>query len=228
MKFADYIRDKRVCFVGACPNLKNTAYGEQIDSFDIVCKSNGSLFFDSAEYYRDYGARIDVLYTNNQFYRNMKEELVNLHRRKVQYLRMKTCSHVDLHRFSRSVNVEIIRDAMTFVNRSIDGALMGCYLIQDILQYKPKELHVCGIDFFLSKKKVFEHDNYQEYLKDYLPNPIREEGNRINVGKTEDGHSQYENTKFIYDLFMSNPVLSMPENIRELMIGIVSKKLSQS
>ena len=103
---------------------------------------------------------------------------------------------------------------------------MGLYLIRDILNCKPKSLTVTGIDFFISKKKVFEHDNYQEYFPGYLPDKIREQGNRINAGKVEDGHNLTDANKIMFD-FYNKGMIQFPEYVRDILFGIIDGSLRQ-
>lgn len=222
-------KDKRVVFVGAWPGLRGVGLGKYIDDFDIVVKTNGSVFFNSPDYRYDYGSRIDCLYTNNQFYRNMKPFDIALFKSiGISALRMKTCSPRDLKYYSQFFDVSVIKSTMIQVNSAIKSATMGAYIYTDILNEKPKEFLLLGVDFFASKKKVFEHNNYREYLPGYLPKRIREEGNKINVGKTEDGHNFYDNAKYIYDLYNDNKNFRMLESTKELLEGIINGKVSQS
>jgi hypothetical protein len=223
MRYSDFIAGKRVAFVGACPNLTGKKTGEFIDGFDVVVKTNGSVFLASPEYNSDYGSRVDVLYTNHQFYREMRGEFHKFPLLGVQYLRMKSCKPDDLPVLRKMFPADIITQAIENVNRTVTSALMGCYLIQDILQCKPAELYLTGIDFFATKKPVFEHDNYQEYLPAYLPQRIREQGNRINKGKKADGHDQKSNTKFIYEQWKAGRV-TMPDFILSEMLKIMGEK----
>jgi len=44
MKFADYIKDKRVVFVGASPIIQGDQSGAVINEFDVVVKTNTVIF----------------------------------------------------------------------------------------------------------------------------------------------------------------------------------------
>lgn len=226
--YKDLIENKRVIFVGGCPNLVGKNQGEFIDNFDVVVRTNGSIYLLEDEKYRkDYGSRCDVLYTNNQFYREMRPFPVKAWSMAgLKYLCMKTCKEFDKREMSKHLGARIIKRAIKEVNKKLKTALMGVYLFQDIINHNPKELFVTGIDFFISKKKVFEHDNYQEYLPNYLPDKIRNQGNRINIGKKEDGHNVKDNTKYIYDLWTSGKI-SMPGFISDIMIKIIKGELQQ-
>ena len=223
------MKGKRVIFVGACPNLRGVGLGKFIDDFDIVVKTNGSVFFNSDRYKYDYGSRIDCLYTNNQFYRNMFPFDQKLFKsRGIKQIRMKACTGKNLSYLSKSFDVKVITDTMKEVNKVLHSATMGAYIYTDILKQEPKEFFLIGVDFFASKKRVFEHDNYQEYLDGYLPDKIRNEGNKINVGKKEDGHNFYDNAKYIYDLYKSHDNFKMMVKTRELLEGIVDGRIEQN
>ncbi|UCF13187.1 MAG: hypothetical protein JSW06_02740 [Thermoplasmatales archaeon] len=228
MSFKDFIKDKRVCFVGGCPNMKGLGYGDIIDGYDVVVKTNGSLFLGGDDYFIDYGQRIDVLYTNNQFYREMSPLPLSAMKSKgIKHLRMKTCSNQDLLEFNKYFHAEKISVAIDKVNQVVHGALMGAYIYTDILECEPKELFIVGIDFFISKRKEFKKNVYREYLENYLPEKIRKQGNKINVGKKEDGHSVFDNTKYIYDLWGKHENMVFPDFIEEIMHGIIRRDLEQ-
>lgn len=224
MNYKKYIENKRVIFVGAWGGLKG--FGNIIDSYDIVVKSNGSINFKTDEYYRNYGKRIDVLYVNNQFYRNMKP--FPLKEWNLKWLCMKTCSELDYESYSKQTNTRTLNEVMKDVNKECPSAAMGSYIYTDILRCNPKEFFLTGVDFFASKKKVFEYDNYKEYLPGYLPEKIRVEGNKINIGKTEDGHNFLENAKYIYGLYLENENFKMMKETEELLKGIVNGKIQQN
>lgn len=223
------MKDKRVIFVGAWPGLKGLGLGGFIDDYDIIVKTNGSVFFNNDEYNCDYGSRIDYLYTNNQFYRNMSPFDIEMFKaRGITHLRMKTCSQKDLDYYCKFFDVKIIKDTMIEVNKIFKSATMGAYIYTDILKQNPKEFMLLGVDFFASKKKVFEHDNYSEYIPGYLPDKIRHEGNKINVGKTEDGHNFYDNAEYIHDLYNKYENFKMLDSTAKLLEDIVNGKVKQN
>jgi hypothetical protein len=238
MSFRDFIRGKRVVFVGGCPNLVNKNQGEFIDGFDVVCRSNGSMLFlhpqkfaempekayqNQADYFKDYGSRCDVLYTNNQFQRESGQHLTVLPALKTLYVRGKVFSpQVQEILRNGKIDFEVIHTAIKTVNAVVRGALMGCYIIQDLIDCKPAEIHVTGIDFFESKNQVFRHDDYREYLTGYLTPEIRATGNRINAGKLKDGHSQYHNTLFFYEKWRAG-LITMSGGLENLMKKIVAR-----
>lgn len=206
--------------MGACPNLIGKRLGEEIDSYDVVVKTNGSVFFRDQEYFSDYGSRVDVLYTNNQFFREMRPfNIAFLQWVGVKFIRMKTGNPAEFH----PIPAQLISDSIKTVNRTVIAAVMGAYIVHDIISHNPKSLHLTGIDFFDSKKPVFEVDNYREYIDGYLPDKIRKQGNEINVGKTQDGHDQYSSTKFIHDLMVETGKITMPDFIFDVMCKILDR-----
>ena len=226
MNYRDYIKDKDVIFVGASPILKGLAQGQVIDIYDVVIKTNGSVFLKSDDYHKDYGKRIDVLYTNNQFYREMSPfPLEKWKHEGDKYLRMKTCR--DLEQINKVINAEIIKDAIKYVSKDLPSATMGAFIFRDILMCEPKTLMVTGIDFFASKKKAFEHNNYNEYVSGYLPDKIRKQGNEINKGKTKDGHDFYGNADYIHEMYKRHNNFLMPEYVENILVRIVNREIDQ-
>lgn len=221
MKYKQLLQNKRIVFVGGCPNIIGMGKGKEIDQYDVVIKSGGSIFLNSNEYYKDYGKRLDVLYVNVQFVREMSP--LKIIPKGLKFICTKSGNGSKL---TGKIPVRTM-ESMKIVNKDFIGATMGAYIFKDILLQNPKELYITGIDFFISKKKEFEHDNYQEYLPGYLPDKIRHQGNIINNGKKEDGHNLIENTKYIAKLFETNKNMKTDPFIKELMYEIISGKRKQ-
>lgn len=226
--FPEIINGKSVVFVGACPNIKGRGLGRKIDDCDVVVRSNN---FYPAVYNHgsDYGVRVDVLYTNNQYYR--KESPLpydDYIRRGMKYLCMKRVSPKDKEEWSSKIGIRTIQEAIGVVSPVLPSATAGVFLTVDILRYRPRRLHLTGIDFFASRRPVFKSDQYDEYIDGYLTDKIREEGNRINVGKSEDAHDFLGNAKYFKELFDENKgVLTTEDDIYELLCGIVVGKIRQ-
>lgn len=221
MEYKDYIRGKNVIFVGASPIMVGRGEGVAIDKNDVVVRTNGSInLIDDLKFRKDYGKKIDVLYTNNQFYREMRPFPVDAWRRRgVKFLRMKTCKNDDMRSMQR-INPAIIKNALRDIDSRFKGAVMGAYIVSDLLSCKPKKLTITGVDFFSSKNKVFVVDDYREYFPGYLPDKIRKQGNIINVGKVEDGHNLVETNKFLLDL-LAKGYICMPKYVSDLLAGLV-------
>ena len=228
VNYKSFIKGKRVAFVGGCPNIKGMDKGADIDDFDIVIKTNGSVFFDSEEYYRDYGKRIDVLYTNVQFAREMYPlPVVDFKREGIKWMCMKNCSATDRAQYSKYLNVRTIEHIIVDVRKVLPSANNGAHIFTDILRCEPAEFYITGLDFFASKRKAFKHNNYQEYLPGYLPDKIRHQGNKINIGKNEDGHNFKDNAFYVWDLFIRHPNFKTDPFIHELLHSIIMGEVDQ-
>ena len=227
--YFDYIKGKKVVFVGACPILKGKRQGEEIDSYDVVVRTNGSInLIDNPEFTKDFGRRCDVLYTNGQFYREMKPLPIGDYKCKgVKWLCMKGIEKKDKRDYSNLMNVRTIRDTINKVIILLESANMGSFIYTDILDQAPKELMVTGVDFFASKMKVFQTGNYQEYVDGYLPDKIVKQGNIINQGKTEDGHDFIGNAKYIHSLYEQFENFAFPEEILNILTGIIKGEVTQ-
>lgn len=228
MIFEEYIKNKTIAFVGACPNLIGRGFGSFIDSFDVIVKSGHSWSFDSSEYKKDYGSRCDVIYVNRQYYREMKPfPIQEMKNKKVQWVCLKGSNDQDLIEFNKLISARKLKETLTEVNRELKSASMGNFIIWDILKCIPSQVYLTGLDFFASKNPKFVHNNYQEYLEGYLPDKIRKQGNVINIGKNEDGHDFLGNAKWFYNLFLTHKNLKTEDFILDLLYEIVSGKVKQ-
>ena len=228
MNYSRYISNKRVVFVGACPNLKGKGLGNKIDSYDVVIRSNHSWSFGSEDYKKDYGTKCDVLYINRQYYREMSPFPIEIMKKRgIKWLCMKGYSPSDYMIFSKYFFVRHIKEIINIVNKEVKGATMGSYILSDLLSCEPKEIYFTGIDFFASKSPKFVHNNYREYIEGYLPHKIVKQGNRINANKIEDGHNFNDNARFFKKLFNENKHLKTDNFIMEVLNNIVTGKIKQ-
>jgi len=226
--FRKKIEDKRVCFVGACPNILGKNFGEKIDKYDVVVKSNNFWKPMKKDLIKDYGKRCDILYINNQYYREMSPlPITEMKINGISWLCMKGCNPRDFEKYNKILSARKYTKTIAQVSKVVPTATAGSFLMYDILQYNPKELYVTGIDFFASRKPVFEEDNYQEYLSGYLPRKIELKGNILNKNKKEDGHDFYGNAKFMYDLFTKNNNFIFDDFVEALLKKIVNKEIKQ-
>jgi hypothetical protein len=227
--FLRYLEGKRVVFVGASPILQGRNLGAYIDDFDVVVRTNGSIdLIRDPLFQRDYGSKCHVLYTNNQFYREMRPFPDQEWRsRGVEWLCMKRCNTRDYVRFSSHLRARLIAETINQIKGDLPSAAMGVILAYDILLRRPKVFEMTGIDFFASRKKVFEHDNYREYVPGYLPDKIRIQGNKINRGKTEDGHDFLGNARYFDRLRKKYSQLTFPPFVAEILDGILRGGICQ-
>jgi len=64
--------DKKVIIVAPSPHLIDKNLGEQIDSYDIIVRTNNSYLIDRPE---DYGSRTDMLFINKMWERNNQDKI---------------------------------------------------------------------------------------------------------------------------------------------------------
>jgi len=167
------------------------------------------------------------LYLNVQHAREMRPLPAERWAREgIEWLCFKGLSAIDNKNYNPYLKCRDIKSAIAIVNEIVPGALMGCYIIRDILDCEPLSFCFTGIDFFSTKKKTFEINNYREYLDGYLPPRIIEQGNKINVGKKEDGHNVLSNTRYIYNEWISGNII-MPEYISTIIQGIIDGSIIQ-
>jgi hypothetical protein len=225
MNYKNYIRGKNVVFVGASPINQGTEKGQWIDSFDVVIKTNGSVILQSdKDYSKDYGSRIDVLYCNVQFNREMSPFPIRKWR--THGLKWLCFKGGYSEKYSKEIPCRTMKSAILKVSRDLPSATMGAYILQDLIDCEAKSITFTGVDFFSSKKACFEHDNYQEYIDGYLPDKIRTQGNQINVGKTEDGHNFDENANFFHSHCQVGRV-SFDNDVNLILDKIVKGELKQ-
>ena len=227
-QFRKYIENKRVVFVGACPNLIGRKFGKRIDEYDIVIRSNHfwKPFLDNTD--ADYGSRCDVVYINNQYHRETQPfPISEMKIRGISWACFKGLNRVLLNRYNKVLCARGYTNVIREVSNKVRSGAAGLYLTVDILNQSPKEFYMTGVDFFASRKPKFEYNNYQEYLPGYLPDNIREQGNRINEGKMKDGHDFYENARYFYSLFKTHPNFKTDDFILDLLYGIVGGKIKQ-
>jgi hypothetical protein len=226
-----YIEGKRVVFVVPAPNLKGLGQGRFIDDFDVVVRTNNFInLLGDPEITRDYGSKCHVLYCNRQFYREMRPfPVLDWKERGLEWICLKHAKGQDKQAWrSLGLKVRTIHETVSVMVKICPSVLMGPLLLSELSWCSPRELYVLGIDFNITRPRVFSIEKgYPEYVSGYLPPQIVEQGNRINIGKSEDPHHPKENTKIIYDLWRKER-LTMPAHLCDLMLGIVEGRLEQN
>ncbi len=229
--YIHFIEGKRVVFVGPAPNLQGQGRGEFIDVFDIVVRTNNFInLLGDPDIRRDYGGKCHVLYCNSQFYREMRPFPVREWiEQGLEWICLKFAKGFDKQGWRKlGLKVRTLRDTITELIEICPSVLMGPILLSELSRCNPKELFVLGIDFNITRPKVFSASRgYPEYIDNYLPQKIVEQGNRINAGKIKDPHDVIGNTKIIYSLWKSGK-LTMPDEIRDIMLGIMEGRLEQN
>jgi lipopolysaccharide biosynthesis glycosyltransferase/nitroreductase len=167
-EFKDLLNGKRVIFVGPSPILKGKKRGKEIDSYDIVVRTNNMLnTLDlSPELEEDYGKRCDVLYVNITYERDSFSswDVDNWVKRGLKFIKKKGSQTL---KEDIPVKWSVIKHNLPPEKGS--SFLIGLLLIYDILQYNIKSLYVTGIDAYEKLPKLFEKNKSLEYVENYLP-----------------------------------------------------------
>lgn len=226
--YKSFIAGKRVAFIGPAPNLKGLGMGEFIDSFDIVIRTNHFIeLVKKHEISRDYGKKTTILYCNRQYYREMRPlPFKEWASRGLDWICAKHMKPSDRKIARQWFKYRTVAPTIQSYLKTCPSMLMGVVAMVETAECEPKEFYVDGIDFNISRKKVFEYDNYREYVDGYLPERIRNQGNVINVGKMEDGHNVKDNTQIIHHLWKSGKV-TFPDRLVNLLNGIMSGEIVQ-
>ena len=222
--YTNIIKDKKVIFVGPAPTLIKKNMGSWIDSFDVIARTNGSIFLTNRrDFKKDYGSRCDVLFSNVQFHREcgpfynlipMWKEKVNL-----KIINFKTIPQRFRDKYNELIPVRTIQHLEVELRKTIKGVLMGPICIADLLSYKPESLYITGFNFYVNKPHVFIPGDYREYYPDYLPERIRKKADIKNIGRI-DPHDKYSNTKYIYDLYAKG-LIDMDDTMKKLAADII-------
>jgi len=204
--FRNYIKGKRVIFVGPAANLMNRGLGSLIDSYDVVVRTNGSKVLDRS-LWKDYGCRTHICYFNVQ---HLREEhpfpIEDMKAHRIDHLVFKGVSKGIRDYYETYFNVRDVAPLIQELHRKIDGLLMGPILITDLLESKPSELFVTGIDCYITKPDAFIPDDYREYYPKYLGNKIETKANVANIGRIDPHLKKKDNTIYIKQLIDSKQI----------------------
>ena len=219
--YKEFLHNKRVIFVGPAANLMGKIRGGFIDDFDVVVRSNGAiLLLNNPNYCRDYGSRVDILYCNVQFNREVPFAVQEWKKRfGLKYLCMKTCPSAKMVKYQEHVKVRVLLPLIRKIQNKVRGILMGPIILTDLSDCRPKELYFTGMDFFITKPISFIPGDYREYYPNYLGSIIEKKANRINVEKL-DMHEQYSNAIYIYNIVKKGLMKTDPE-IMDIMENII-------
>jgi len=216
-QYKKLIEGKKVIFVGPAPTLKDTNRGKWIDKeFDLVVRTNGSsLLLKNKDFKKDYGSRMDILYCNVQFHREMKP--LPLEKWKInfglQFVNFKVLKEAYGDIYSKVVPVRGINNLIKKLQHTVPSILMGPIILKDILQFNPERLYFTGMDFYVNKPDLFVPGDYREYYPGYLPKKIVKKADIDNIGKI-DNHEQYENCKIIQNLYKNGEVETDEEIVK--------------
>lgn len=145
--FENYIKGKNVIIVGPAENIKGKRLGVDIDSYDVVIRTNGAHAIIE-KYAEDYGRRCDVLYTNHFFTFNVLNSVIHNMNPKPKFICYKgTCRSYE----NKTINDIIFRKW----DLGVSSELTGMYIIKEIQKLGAKSITVAGMDFYQNKENVY-------------------------------------------------------------------------
>jgi len=200
--YIDFIKDRRVIFVGPGSILKNRGLGEFIDSFDIVIRTNHFpvLLKENPDLIADYGKKCSVLYSNTHYYHRHRPLPYDIyHELGFKWLCAKIVKPVDIRAAKNIIRIRRINHLAGYIQRAIKSdALMGSIILHDIISCLPSEFFITGIDFFLSA-----NDNYGAYPPGYISEATQKENIRKGVGQGR-GHDLKSNAQYMLRMYNQN------------------------
>jgi len=182
--YYDFLRNKKVAFVGPAPHLKGSNNGEKIDSYDIVVRPC-CCYRIPEKLKKDWGFKINIWYATFSIFDGgyIDDKIIKrLHKRGLKWFCFskplrRTKSETTKNNFSKLKGYSKKYDiSINFVNKNvhslfknkIEKPTTGIISICDLLQSELKELYISGITFYkpapLKKKKMY----YSGYTKDNL------------------------------------------------------------
>lgn len=206
MSYGDYLRGKRVVFVGPSPILSGMRLGVEIESFDVVVKTGPAALIDSEDYFVDYGRRIDVLYMNGTFCRSISIPPVEKFKaRGIKYIRSRIDNEAQLVTLRKSFDVDLIPYELVNAIFSDSLALMGTIAAVEILQYAPTEFHMTGVDFNTSRGTLDcinlpKAGDYKEYVPGYISGMVLESMESLRRQGIKDAHNHINDAQLIRKL----------------------------
>lgn len=188
--FENYIRGKNVIIVGPSENIKNKGLGVDIDSYDIVIRTNGAHGIIE-KYSEDYGSRCDILYTNHFFTFNVLNTVIHNMNPRPKFICYKGTYGIYEN---KTINDITFRKW----DLGVSSELTGMYIIKEIQKLGANSITIAGMDFYQNKENV--------YNDAYLPKTFNynyEKENRIH---------NYENVRNEFNALVKNRKIQVLEN----------------
>jgi hypothetical protein len=224
-KFKEFIKNKKVIFVGPSPILKERNLGNWIDEFDIVCRTNGAInLINNVLYQKDYGKRCDILYSNVQFIRESHPLPIDkfIKELNLKFICFKAVGQSIFDYYNMKLPCLKINEVVGRMQILVQGVLMGVIILQHLSEYKPKELWFTGMDFFTSKDFVFKPNHYVEYFEGYLPDKVVKQANIKNMERI-DPHDIISNTEYINSMYKKG-IVKTNDFIEKIMMEVINNK----
>lgn len=226
--YAGFIAGKRVAFVAPARAFLGCGKGVEIDSHDIVVRTNHFPFILD-KYADDFGSRCDVLYVNMQYAREMFPLPIGyLKKRGLKWICFKGLGDENRKLYGKHFHVRQVDDKINkIVREKVPSYTYGNAIWTDILECNPESLTLYCTDFFANRKRSFGPDLYDNYLPGYLPDKIINQGNQINVNIEEHDHDFMANAAYTAELFTKYRNFEADDACGRILRGILSGEIDQ-
>jgi len=166
----EYFNNKTVAIIGPSSILENQNKGEEIDSYDIICKVGDMFNFKS----KNYGSRIDVLFNGCFPNHNKIDNYTNINLKRL-ICPIKPCINgiKDVHNRDIYKHYNYLKNNLSsikfnkigllscyFDNEAKTRATLGTFAIYFLLQQNIKKLGIYGFDWY-------NNDYFKEYTHQY-------------------------------------------------------------
>ncbi len=164
MNIEEYLKilvsGKRVAFVGLAPNIKGKGLGVEIDSFDVVIRTN--IYPIPEEQRGDYGQRCDILVLHIR-YTNYKYAVKNImHYRKVA----DKSPNINYCLITKNDRRKVSKAVMAFTGKDPKWGTQGTNLMHFCIEAGCKEFKFFGITGYQNLKgELTDKGNYTAIAK---------------------------------------------------------------
>jgi len=161
-------KNKTVAFVGLAPHLKGAGLGAEIDSFDIVYRTN---FYPLPEaLHKDYGSRCDVIGMQSDYEPYVPTYVQNGVQCIVNYLKQLDTKGASQIKVTAQVKKNIANVMEQLTGQKIQAPTAGVIAYFVSKMFKCKSFKYFGISGYQGKHKgiVKNHNGANNYIKEYL------------------------------------------------------------
>lgn len=193
LEFKEYIKGKSVAFVGMAPSIVGKGLGKEIDSFDIVIRTN--VFPIPEDYRKDYGTKCEVIsmlrsgaITPEAFVNNGVKWVI--HYRPIHPI--KYTDKLKYFDMTMTLRMALRKEIKNDLKNGFDPGhpSAGVNIIGLLLKSSPARIKVFGITGYQNKQgEVVDHTEYRHYIHYFKYNPA----SRISMRRHPSHHFQVQN-----------------------------------
>jgi hypothetical protein len=171
--FSNLVKNKRVAVVGAADS--DSGNGEEIDSFDLVIRTNSFHQGRHGELEKKYGKKTSISYCNTALYLDHKERYLDT-LRAAEKEGIVICAMSEVHQDIRRKNLSLFSREFFRPPGVYRGTVfMVTSAVMDIMKYHPSAIKVFASDFFTGprthRQGYLHYENYNHLI--ILDDPVR-------------------------------------------------------